>query len=403
MTAAKTRAQMPLKVLHVLPSIAPRHGGPTAAGLAMVRALRTAGSDARIVTTDDDVGERLAVPLHRWVDYGGVPVCFLPRVRARQHTLIGFTFAPAFAGWLKQHAVEFDFVHVHTVFSFPANVAMAIARRKKVPFAVRPLGQLCDWSLRQRAFWKRLQLALITRRNIEHAAFLHMTSTMEAEETSWLGFRCPVFVQPHGLDLPPVYPDARKRLRHELGVTEDRPLVVFMSRLHPKKGLEVLLEAAARERTGAFDLVIAGSGEDAYAAELHQLAARLGLASRVHWLGFVEDERKWRLLQGCDVFVLPSYSENFGIVVLEALACGLPVIVSDHVALAADVTGNGFGAVVPLETEALVAALREWLPARDRRADAGRRSVEFVRVKYSWDAVARRLANRYEEAVASRA
>ncbi len=384
-------------------SLAPRHGGPTEAALGMVRALRRVGVDTRLLSSDDDVGGRLPVPLNEWVEQAGLPTFFLPRVPSRQHSLIGFTFTPGFPAWCRRHLHEFDFVHVHTVFSHPANAAMAAARRLRVPYTVRPLGQLCDWSLRQRAWIKRLQLALVTRRNINAAAFLHVTSAMEAEETMRNGFRCPVLVQPHGLDLPPVFPDARETLRRELRVPADRTLAVFLSRLHPKKGLEILFEAMARQRGKDFDLVVAGTGEEAYLASLRALVERLGLAARVHWHGFVTGERKWRLLQGSDLFVLPSYSENFGIVVVEALACGLPVLVSTEVALAEEVRAHRLGRVTAVEAQAVADALAHLLADPAERADIRARARNVVAENFTWDAAARALAQRYQAAIEHRA
>ena len=384
-------------------SLAPRHGGPTEAALGMVRALRRNGVDSRLLSSDDDLGGRLAVPLNEWTEHEGVPTLFLPRMTSRQHTLIGFTFTPGFSAWCRRHLGEFDFVHIHTVFSQPANVAMGAARRQRVPYAVRPLGQLCDWSLRQRAWIKRLLLALVTRRNINGAAFLHVTSAMEAEETMRNGFRCPVLVQPHGLDLPPVHADAREHLRRELRVPADRTLAIFLSRLHPKKGLEILFDAMARQRHKDFDLVVAGTGEDSYVASLHALVERLGLAARVHWTGFVSSEPKWRLLQGGDLFVLPSHSENFGIVVVEALACGLPVVVSTEVALAEEIRRHRLGLVASLGAQAVADAMDQLLANPVERADIARRARDVVAEHFSWDAAARALAQRYQAAIEHRA
>jgi len=178
---------------------------------------------------------------------------------------------------------------------------------------------------------------------------------MEAEETSDLA-RQPLPVMPHGIDLPPVVDGARMALRQALGVPADRKLVVFMSRFHEKKAFELLLAACARAGE-TFDLVLAGTGDEAYVETLKQQVASAGLNARVHWSGFVQGDAKWRLLQGGDVFVLPSHSENFGIVVVEALACGLPVIISDQVALRDEVAQHDLGAVVPLRCGRLASGI----------------------------------------------
>ncbi|NBR86881.1 MAG: glycosyltransferase [Verrucomicrobia bacterium] len=394
-----TAAAAPLRVLHLMASLSPKCGGPTEAGLGMVRALRRAGVDARIVVSDDDDGPRMSgVALGRWTEHGGVPVWFIPRVPARQRTLIGFTFAPQFVGWCQRHLLEFDFIHVHTVFSFPANVGMWVARWRGIPFAVRPLGQLCEWALRQRGWGKRLQLALFSRANVDRAAFLHVTTALEAEESARTGCRCPVLVQPHGLDLPVRQADARARLRVDLGVPADRLLVLTLSRLHPVKGLEGLLQAVAQQRDRAFDLVIAGTGEPSYVAQLQALVGRLGLTGRVHWVGQVDGERKWRCFQGSDVFVLASHMENFGMVVLEALAAALPVVVSAKVGLAEEVRRHRVGRVAELEPGAFATALDELLGAEAERRAIASRAPQVVAEHFSWDAAARGLIASYEAA-----
>ena len=391
-----------LRILHVAASLAPVHGGPTEAALGMVRALRAEGVDASILSSNDNAGDVLDVPLNRWTDHEGVPVHFLPRVKSKQHTLAGFTFAPAFVPWLREHLREYDFAHVHTVFSFPANVTMRAARKVRLPYAVRPLGQLCQWSLGQRNFVKRLQLAMITRRNVNGAAFIHTTSRMEADETAMMNFRSPCKVLPLGMDAPPVVSDARSRLRAELGIGDDRPVLVFMSRFHEKKGIELLLDACDRLRDRPFALVLAGMGEDAYVAKLKERIVSLPWKDRVHWFGFARDERKWLLLQGGDVFVLPSYSENFGIAVLEALACGLPVIVSEHVALADEVAAESLGRSVPLDVAALAGALAELMDDPAARATMRERGVRIANERFTWRAAARRLKDAYLESIPAR-
>ena len=385
---------MTMRILHAVASLSPRHGGPTEAALGMVRALRKEGVDARILSTNDDVGGALEVPLEQWTEHEGVPCYFVPRIRARQHTLVGFTWSPRYSAWLREHGREFDFIHVHTVFSHPANSAMRIAHELGIPSCVRPLGQLCRWSMQQRGWVKRLQLALMTRRNIDRTRFIHCTSRMEAEETGELGFTSPCQVLPHGIDLPPTLPEARALLRQELGIPSDRKVVVFMSRFHEKKGIELLIQACT-EAKEAFDLVLAGTGDESYVVTLKQRLAAAGLNPRVHWRGFVQGDTKRQLLQGGDAFVLPSHSENFGIVVAEALASGLPVIVSDQVALQDEVKEQDLGMVVPLDATALRHALDDLLSQDNRRQAMRQRCLTAAREQFSWSAAAKRLITAY--------
>jgi glycosyltransferase involved in cell wall biosynthesis len=176
-------------------------------------------------------------------------------------------------------------------------------------------------------------------------------------------------------------------------------VAVFLSRFHEKKGIELLLDACAGMADG-FDLVLAGMGETGYVESLKARIAGLGLSERVHWAGFVQGDDKWRLLQGADVFVLPSYSENFGIVVLEAMACGLPVVVSDQVALCREVSRCGAGLVVGLGAEEVRGALYELLVGAPEKAVAmGQAGRALVEREFSWEAMAGGLIAAYEESV----
>ena len=386
-----------MKVLHVIPSVSATHGGPTEAVFGIVRALRSQEVDARILSTDDDGNDRLPVPFYRWTSYQGLPICFVPRVAARQHTLAGFTFAPALLGALWRELPHFDLIHVHTVFSFPAITAMLVARIRRRPYAVRPMGHLTTWSLTVRRYIKHLQLRLITRRSLNAAAFLHATSVAERNDAIAIGLRCSIKVIPLGVTLPQPVDDAGRKLRERLSIGEAKAIALFLSRVHEKKGLEFLLQALTEPEVADVELVICGDGEPSYVAALHRLVEKAGLTKRVHWLGFLRAPEKWVVAQGCDFFVLPSYSENFGIAVVEALACGLFAIVSPEVAIAGDISQPGIGCTVPRDSSAVARAISNCI--RSERFDAVGRSLRrgFVEQRFSWTATAKELIAAYGE------
>jgi glycosyltransferase involved in cell wall biosynthesis len=388
-----------MNILHVIPSVALKHGGPTEAILGMVRALREEGVDARIVSTDDDVTGRLIVPLDQWISYQGLPTYFVRRIASRHHTLVGFTLAPGLVRSLWREIPQYDFIHVHTVFSFPASIAMAISRIRKKPYAVRPMGHLARWSLRIRPRIKQLQLSILGRQNLNAAAFLHATSSLEAQEAATLQLRCPIKVVPLAAMLPSFVEDAPKRLRQRLSIGNARPIALFLSRLHEKKGLEFLLRALGDGSATNIELVICGDGDPSYVQSLRRLAEELGVASRIHWLGFLHGLRKWEVVQGCDFFVLPSFSENFGIAVVEALACGLFVIVSPDIGIASDLSRSGIGRIVSRDPSELARAMAEC--ATNEKFDASARSMrrDFFERRFSWKSTALQLIAAYREAL----
>lgn len=382
-----------MRVLHLIPSISPRRGGPSQAVIAMVAALRHRGVDARILTTNDDGPGLLSdLPLGVWHEHQGVPVLAFRRWSPPGRLLRPlreFAIAPGLSLWLGQHLGEFDLLHVHALFSYPSTSGMAIARQQRVPYVLRSIGQLNHWSLQQSPRRKRMLLRLIERRNLQGAGALHFTSEAERQEAAALGLATPAFVLPLGVD--PQRPPERSA-PPGAGIT-----FLFLSRLHPKKQLEVLLEALAllqaRRPQAPWRLQIAGEGDPAYLGQLQARADRLGITHRCQWLGFVAGAPKQELLAAADWFVLPSASENFGIAAAEALAAGTPVILSPGVAVAAAVAEAGAGVVVEANADALSAALEQALePPAPAMVAAARHLAANV---YSWGAIAAQLEQQY--------
>jgi glycosyltransferase involved in cell wall biosynthesis len=251
---------------------------------------------------------------------------------------------------------------------------------------------LDQWSLGQKSWKKIPYLWLIERTHLAHAAAIHATSESEAEAIRALGYGDKVRVIPLGVPLP-------GEMEQHKAESNAPTRLLFLSRLHPKKGLPLLLDAMAQARAmgSRVELVIAGDGPQAYLYELEARVQALGLGAVVRFAGQVDGDAKRRLFADADIFVLPSKQENFGIAVAEALAAGLPVIVSDQVAIADDVTRARAGRVVPLSRDALATAIMELSADGAERSAMGRRGASLARNRYSWAETARALLALYAE------
>lgn len=389
-----------MKVLHIIPSVAAVRGGPSQAVIEMVRGLRSQDVDAEIVTTNDNGKDLLDVPLYELTDrleeYANVPIRFFPRFSPNINAVREFAFSGALTTWLWQHVTEYDLVHVHAIFSYASTIAMAIARIKNVPYITRPLGQLCEWSLQQSKLRKQIYLNVIERSNLLHSKSLHFTAEQEKTEFNQLGLNIPNFILPHGVYVPTPILDAKTQVRKILHITDQRPIILFMSRIHPKKGLEYLILALSKLKEYNFVLVIAGSGAPDYVNQIKDLLKTHDICDRTHMIGFVRSETKNLYLQGADIFALTSHSENFGIAAIEALAAGTPVLITDGVAIAPMVKEQAIGYVTKLEVGAIASIIQEFFDHPDIARQKGDRATLYIAEHYSWAKITRRLMAAYE-------
>lgn len=365
--------------LHVVTSLRLSAGGPVQSVTALCEALNAAGAPAEIVTVTD-IGEHSAAPV-------GVPVHSFPLgIPAKLRR------SPALSAFLRREASRFDLIHVHGLWEWPCVDARRAAVRHGLPLVVSPRGSLEPWSLRQRAWLKRVALATWEGRNLSACSLLHATARAEAEQLRRLGLTAPIAVVPNGLVFPPA-PE---------GPRSDPPIALFLARLHPKKGADMLLRAWAKAAPSGWRLVLAGPDADGHRAELEALVTELGLIPQVEFAGPMYEDAKWRLFAQARLFLLPSHSENFGNTVIEALSQGLPVIATQGTPWQGLQT-HGCGWWVPARDEFLADALRE-ATAMDSEALAamGRRGQAWAREAFSAEVTAEGLLRAYTDLCAGR-
>ena len=303
-----------------------------------------------------------------------------------------------------------NLIHSHGVWHPANHWATRAARRFGVPLIIHPRGMLEPWALGQKAWKKRLALALFQRRDLDRAAAFVATSEMEYLNLRRLGLCQPVAVIPNGVSFPygaeaeaETFEDGFPRVGGTLGCREGRlgdwdqesdqareRIALFLSRIHPKKGVLELIQAwsqVAPHAPAAWRLRLVGPDEGGHWSEAARLVDQLGVGAKVEYLGPVEGERKAALYREADLFVLPTFSENFGLVVAEALAYGVPVITTRG-APWADLETYGCGWWIETGVAPLAAALRAAMALSDaERAAMGARGRVYVR-RYNWDVIA---------------
>ena len=384
-----------MKVLHVIPSVGPLRGGPSFAVRAIAKGLSQRGIETHIATTDDNASSRLAVPLGRPVEEAGIVCWYFPRQTSFYQCSLPF------AAWLWRHAKEYQLIHIHTVFSYCSTVAAWIARRKKIPYIIRPLGVLNRWGIQnRRPALKRFSFALVERPLLCGTALVHYTSEQERLEAAQLKFLHRSVIIPNPVEIPACSrEDLRGQFRNRHAGLKGRPIILFLSRIDRKKGLDLLLQAfrEIRQKYPEAALVIAGVGDAALVDELRTYAANSGVGDAVFWPGFLEGTEKLAALADADIFVLPSYSENFGIAVVEAMSMRVPVIVTDQVGIHHEISAHGAGLVVGTSAKPLIDAIERLLCDGDLRRTMGQNGAALVRSHFAMDVVMDKLVGTYGE------
>ncbi len=398
-----------MKVLHVIPSISPLRGGPSKAVIEMVLALNDIGVTTEIATTNDNGRDELNVPLEQLSEFNGVPVRFFKRFSPAIHSIREFAYSGQYRNWINKNIHNYDIIHVHAIFSFVSSYTMYLARKRDVKYVVRPIGQLEEWSLKQSKLRKSVFLSLFEKENVENAAAIHFTADSELKQatkalpklTSQAANGQHALVIPLGIKLPTPEANARSAIVKRYGLASDKRILLYLSRIHPKKGLELLFSALANLKQEKYQLLIAGDGEDSYLEKLQRLTMDLGIGQCCQFIGFKTNELKQELLQGADLYVLTSHSENFGIAVLESLAAGTPTLVSKGVALSALISEQDLGYVCDLTVEDVQHQLEYCLSEKNNAEliALGAKSRQYVEQHYRWGAIARELSITYQNII----
>ena len=390
-----------MRVLHVIPSVSERSGGPGQAIIPMCRALQEQGTEVMIASTNAGLTDD-QISIGTAAKYKGVPAIFFPA-----HLGDSFKYSKPLAVWLNANVKDFDIVHIHAVFNHACLAAARACRNHLVPYVVRPLGTLDPWSMKQKPLRKAMYWHFTARRMLRDAGIVHYTSRAEQQATEQSLNLDRGRVVPLGIDLQiDSVPLDRKDFAQAFPELAKHLYVLVLSRLQPTKGLDVLLAAfltlVKREEFAAWRLVFAGEGPEDYVMALKKESETQGGENAVLFPGWLEGESKNAVLCHASLLALPSYRESFGLCVMEALACGVPVLVSPQVPLADEIETAGAGWISAVEKASLQAALEQALRSDVERAKRGVAGRELSS-RFAWPHIARQLTVVYSQLLAERA
>lgn len=365
------------RILLTVADLAPASGGPSRTVPGLARALAQIGVPVEILALESIDGSRPDPGVE--VTYVAAGASRLRDVRAAG------PWREAVRRRCNDGAI--DLIHDAGLWLPIHHATAAVAAQLQLPRVVSPRGMLEPWALGHRSLKKNLAWQLYQRRDLNRAALLHATSAQEAEGFRKAGMRNPIGIVPNGIDLPA---DESPR-----GDPASPRRALFLSRLHPKKGLLDLVAAWAAVKPENWKVTVAGPDEGGHLAAVRREVSAAGLNSQFEFVGVVDDSAKWRLYRDAEIFVLPTYSENFGLVIAEALGSGLPVITTRGTPWK-EIETEKTGWWVPTGADALALALREatTLPPGVLR-EMGGRGRRLVEARYPWRPQAERMVAIY--------
>jgi len=302
-----------------------------------------------------------------------------------------YGFSPRLWRWLRKNAGRFDGIVMHGLWTFPSVALRLVARQTRRPYGIFVHGQLDPWfyqkyplkHIKKMLYWP-IQYPVL-----RDALAVLFTAESESElaKTSFRPNAWNSAVVGLGITDPDKcneHPDGQiSAFYSRFPGLRGRRYLLFLARLHAKKGCDLLVEAFARVAGSVFDvdLVMAGPDQEGMQTKLQRLVKQFGIADRVHWPGLIEGDTKWGALRACDAFVLSSHSENFGIAVVESLAAGRPVLISNQVNIWPEIETDSAGLVEDDTLEGTERLLRRWfgLPLTERDAMAARARLSFER------------------------
>jgi glycosyltransferase involved in cell wall biosynthesis len=413
-----------MNLLCVVPSYWPafQFGGPIYSLHGLNKALVQKGVDITVYTTNVGLEDKFRIKdsglriQERWWEavFDGVKVYYFAYARLLEFLgATGWQFSLPMARALKENVRKFDIVYILSVWNYPVAIASYYSSKFRKPYIISPRGMLYDFTLNKKA-WKKLPYYyLIAKRDLKGAAAVHYTTTDEAEKThSALGLKNKALVIPNGIDIKDYEIRANvDGLRERYPYLKDKKVILFLSRINWKKGLDILVSAYSkliRERNN-LHLLIAGNDEEGYKEKVKEFIKSHGLNyidsesgsmeydAQVTFTGMLTGKEKLEVLAGSDIFVLPSYSENFGVAIVEAMACGLPVVISNKVGIYREVQKNNAGIVVDTDVESIYKGMKHLLDNPAVKEEIARNGRKLVMEYYDINNVAERFIDALRE------
>ena len=387
-----------MKILMVIPAVGPVYGGTSITVVELSQALGSCGVQVDIVTTNANGRDTLAIPLKVWDEQKFYRIQYFPYWRQAKEYKLSWSLTQ----WLFQHVSEYDVVHTNALFCYPNLITYLACLYHQIPYIVVPHGMLEPWALSHKAHRKLWYYYVIEKPALNRASAIQMLATPELENIKPLQLRATTFTLPNGIhrsdfeQLPDV-----EIFYQRFPETRGKRVVLFLGRIDPKKGLDLLGPAFARIHKQFSDthLVVAGPDNIGFLPTALSYFVAAGCQNAVTFTGMLSGELKYAALAAATIYVAPSYSEGFSMSVLEGMASGLPCVITTGCNFP-EAGKAGAAHIVEISADAIANALRTCLQKPCAAKAMGERACQFVFAHYTWDQIAARLIKVYEAILA---
>jgi glycosyltransferase involved in cell wall biosynthesis len=385
-----------MKILIVIPALGNVYGGPSKVILELAESIGKLGINVDVVATNANGEKTLDVDLNQWIIQNHYRVRYFSYLN-----FIDYKFTLSMSKWLFNNVSSYNLVHTHAIFSYPVLVAYWMCQLHKIPYLATPHGMLEPWALAYKIWKKKLYFNWLEKPALQKASAIQMLASTEAERIKNLHLKPPLVIVPNGIHREDFasLPDP-EIFYHQFPETKDKRLIIFLGRIDPKKGLDLLALAFAQayQKFPDTHLIIAGPDNTGFLPTAQSYFINAGCSHAVTFTGMLTGNIKYAALAAATIYVAPSYSEGFSMSVLEGMAAGLPCVIT---------TGCNFpeageaevASIVNIDVGSIAEAIIQLLEDDQKAKIMGDRARQFILDNYTWDRIALKMVSVYEDII----
>jgi glycosyltransferase involved in cell wall biosynthesis len=383
-----------MKILMVVPALGEVYGGPSKSVLELTEAIGKQGVSIDIITTNANGYKSLDVQLLSWNITQNYRIQYFP-----YWNFVDYKFSWSLTSWLFKNVGDYDLVHTNAIFSYPVLPAYWSCQFAKVPYIVTPRGMLEPWALAYKSWKKKLYFNLLEKPALTKASYMQMLASTEAEGIESLALKTPLVIVPNGIHREDFtsFPSSEIFYR-EFPETRNKTLIIFLGRIDPKKGLDLLAPAFAQAHAKFPEthLIVAGPDNTGFLSTAESYFMEAGCKNAVTFTGMLTGTLKYASLAAANIYVAPSYSEGFSMSVLEGMAAGLPCVITTGCNFPEAGMANA-ASIVDINVDQIANALLQLLQEPILAKEMGDRARQFILDNYTWDSIATKMLSIYQD------